>query len=174
MKNPILAFFLIFPCIAQAAQSFQLKDAKVRIEVPQGWQEARDLYGMPLMLLGPEAAGGRPVISVTPTGLGKSQLDAQSLVQDEAGFRQGREAWLKKMNGKAIAYSKYRALKWEGIEQAHAIGYRYEIGGVEHVEYSYFVLCKGQFHHVKTLVRAGHEDAYRATVDQIVKSFGCE
>ena len=175
----LIAMTLSAPAPLAQAQSFKLPTGSVKVEVPEKWQNVSDLFGMPLMLLGPEKGGGRPVISVTPTGKAVSgrngiYFDAAELERSQKDYRAGREAWLKKYGGKSLSYVPYRVEKWEGVPEAHVLGYRYSLQGAEFAENTYYVICKDKLFHLKTLMRASHEKDYASTLDQAVRSFKCE
>jgi hypothetical protein len=169
---------LAAPGLARA-EKFALPSGTFEIEKPDSWQAAKDLYGMPLTLLGPSELGGRPVVSVTPTGKKNTTLDALSLKRSENEYRAGREEWLKTREGEPVAFFGYRTERLGDVD-AHAVGYRYRLGGTEFVENSYFVPCRSQLFHLKTLIRVPEgrspagETGENHEVRKILGSFKCQ
>jgi hypothetical protein len=178
-KLPNFALLILAAALSLAAQSaparaqdFALERGTVRLDVPAHWQEVRDLFGMPLMFLGPESHGGRPVLSITPTGRSRLSFDSAALKKNEDEYRQGREAWLDRHDGQAISWSGYRTEKWTGGLEAHAIGYQYRLGGVEFTERSYFVNCHDRLYHLKSLTRGGQD--FSVDLKRMLGSFACD
>jgi hypothetical protein len=50
-------------------QKIQVKNGLISLLIPPQWHSTKDLFGVPLTLLGPETDGARPVILFTPTGV---------------------------------------------------------------------------------------------------------
>lgn len=155
------------------ASTYKFKSDKAKIEVPKGWQNAEELFGIPLTILGPEKDGSRPVINVTPTGIAQVKFDAKELEKSQSEYRDGKKQWLDSMKGTAVSFDDYHTEKWTGIDEAHVIGFRYKVAEVEFTEKSYYVLCKDKLYYIKTLMRASQEEASSSTVTQTVKSFKC-
>jgi hypothetical protein len=162
------------PGFAARGRGFDLKHGRVKMDVPAAWQDVTELFGIPLMFLGPEKAGGRPVITVVPTGIKNASLDAAEMKKAEEEYQEGRREWLKKYDGVALAFNSLTAEKIPGASEAQSVGYRYRIQDVEFIEKSYYVICNKQFYHLKTVLRGGHEQAYAADVASAVRSFTCE
>lgn len=174
----------ILPTFAAYAsmQKFNLKmpenkpaknKATVSLDVPSQWKDVSNLFGMPLMLLGPITAGARPVISVQPTDA-MVKFDPASMKDREADYRKGREEYIKGKKGSIVAFYPYAVEKWAGVSDAQVVGYKYKIDGVEFTEKSYYVTCKDYLYHLKTLVRSAQEADLGSTLNKTVKSFTCE
>ncbi|MBL6990894.1 MAG: hypothetical protein ISR65_14005 [Bacteriovoracaceae bacterium] len=154
-------------------RAFKIGGDNIFLWVPNNWQTAKNLFGLPLSVLGPSKFGGRPIISITPTTITKIQLDPQDLKNDQSKYRQGRQKWLDKMKGKLIKYYPYKRVVWENMTSVDQIGFRYRLSKGEFVEFSYFAICNKELFHIKTLNRVKHEKVYRATIDKILKSISC-
>src|SRR3989344_4423555 len=102
-----LLFFTQFVHGNPVQQTFKLERGTIHIMVPEYWQTANTLFGIPLTLLGPEKAGRRPVITIVPTGKAEIVKDRKNKQKLETEYRLGREAWLKKNHGKSIEYYPY-------------------------------------------------------------------
>jgi hypothetical protein len=167
---------LLFLFLAYAdaeAKTFSLKDATVKMDVPASWQVAKNLFGMPLTILGPESGGGRPVIVVTPLNMPNVTFDSESLKANENEYREGRQKWLEKMEGQAISFGHYELNRTPAGNEVHSMGFRYKLAGREFVEDSNYIRCKGNFYHVKTILHATHEAKFASVVQKAVKSFSC-
>ncbi len=172
----LMATIAFIPAANAAVKTFKFEDDKkerVKIDVPAKWQDAQDLYGIPLVIAGPTQDGLRPSLAITPTGIAELQFDEKSLGKTQDEYKKGREAWLKNNGGKSIAYIPYQSEKWNGIEVAHTIGYRYEREGKKFVEKSYYVICNKKLYHMKSLMTDGQEKEIGKTMDKTIKSFAC-
>ena len=64
-----LLFLFYSTLVASAAissltyQDQMIQDKKIKIGLPKGWEAVKDLYGLPLVALGPWANESRPAIS---------------------------------------------------------------------------------------------------------------
>jgi hypothetical protein len=165
------------------AERFALNKSTVNIDAPSTWQNVQNLFGMPLMFLGPTSAGGRPVLSVTATGQHGLIFDTTSLRRNEAEYRTGRETWLAKYKGEALSFTPYHLEKLPGGLEAQTIGYRYRLNGVVFAETTYLIVCKEQLFHLKSLLRApqgrlpssqtSQNETARA-IQGMLNSFTCE
>lgn len=155
-----------------ASQLFQLELGTVRFDIPDDWQSAPGLYGMPLMLLGPVKEDRRPTISVTPLGEAP-EFDLEPR-KDEKRYKKGREEWLKEMGGRSLSYNPFQKIKWPGMSEGFTMGYRYEINGIKYSENTYYVICKGNLYHLKTLLDFDQEKEYSPAVNKLLRSFSCE
>jgi hypothetical protein len=169
--------FMVFVFAVNAhakIEKFDFKEGKVRFDLPTTWQAARNFFGVPLMLLGPQKGDRRPVISVVPTGIAGVSFDSASLKKDQEGYKKGRENWLTKLGGKSVEYYPYQNPKWKNTEEVHTIGYRYAVGEKEFSEMSYYVVCGGRLFQFKTVLSKTHEKIYSSVVDGIMRSFSCK
>lgn len=170
---------LTSPLRSQAAiKQFQLERGSVKLDVPSQWQIAPELYGIPLMVLGPMGSGPqarRPVITVVPTGIQNIKFELTKIQEEEKSYRSGREKWLKKFDGSAKEFFPYKKLDWSGVVEAHRMGFRYVLGSTEFVENTYYVVCdkNRSLYHIKTLVSAAQEKEFAPVMDATVRSFSC-
>ncbi len=174
----IAAIFFVSVSAHSKPTSFNLNRGAVTIDVPVDWQSAPDLFGMPLVLLGPDNGERRPVITLTPTGIENLNYDPKGLKNDQAGYKNGREKWLSKHNGKAVKFFPYENIKSKdskqtGVTDIHKIGYEYQISGKEFIEESYFVTCKNKLYHLKSVLNKKHEKQFSKIIKDIIGSFSC-
>lgn len=160
--------------ISSYSKEFQLKTGKISVEVPAKWQEAKDLFGVQLMLLAPQKYEHRPVFLLESTSMGELKLDSVALEKNYQEYKSGREAWVSKMGGKVTAFSSYRKQQLSNLRWAIVLGYEYELGAIHFFEKSYFVECNNNLYNFKTLVRAEEEKQYSDVFDKIIHSFSCD
>lgn len=157
-----------------AKDQFVLSQGTISIVVPKGWQSAKDLFGVPLTFLGPESDGGRPIISITPTGLRDYKFDQKSLEKNQDEYKTSRESWLQEKEGKSLKYFPYKVEHRKDGVDLHVIGYSYEFNDIIFSEYSYYIFCGGQLFHSKVLLRRNHENQYQKIIDEMIGSFECK
>jgi hypothetical protein len=179
-KLTATAFALVIVTNASqaAVKQFQLERGNIKLDVPSQWQIAPELYGIPLMVLGPMGSGPqarRPVITVIPTGIQNIKFELAKIQEEEKSYRTGREKWLKKFDGAAKEFFPYKKLDWTGVTEAHRMGFRYVLGSTEFVENTYYVVCdkSRSLYHIKTLVSAAQEKEFAPVMDATVRSFSC-
>ena len=171
----LLPLLLIFSTAQAAVQEFKIGDDRFSIDVPKSWQSPKDFYGFPVSLIGPETpAGRRTVIGITPAGASDDEKVFDQGDKDLKAYIAGREAWLEQFDGKSISFDPYQKTKWNGIEEAHTLGYHYELPTGKFYERSLFVLCNGRrLIHIKTLVPTDQEKTDNRVVDDTLKSMKC-
>jgi len=154
-------------------KKFKLSRGTIQIDVPKEWQSAPDLYGIPLMLLGPEQAGRRPTLAVVPSGQPGQKITSEDLKANPDGFRIGREKWLKKYQGKALEFFPYQYEKLSNGSEVHTLGYRYEISSLKFTEKSYYVVCQGKLYILKSVLSDGHTSDAENSIQNTVRSLSC-
>jgi hypothetical protein len=155
-------------------KSFTLKPGVIKIEVPRGWQEARDLFGIQLTLLGPDNGTNRPVITIDSTQFSEFKFDTESLKKDKESYQNGRKKWLAKNDGSLKEFFPYSTVKlMSGKVEDHVLGYRYIFGGNEFVEYSHFIKCKKNLYHFKVLLLSREKLKYETEIEILFKNFSC-
>ena len=167
--------------LAGASESFAkptpfiLGEDRFEIEVPASWQSPKDFYGFPLSLIGPETPEGRrTVIGITPAGAADEEKVFDQGDKALKSYMAGREAWLEQYDGKSISFDPYRKTSWPGIEEAHTLGYHYELPTGTFYERSLFILCNGRrLLHIKTLVTAQREKTDQKIVDDTLRTLKC-
>lgn len=179
MKTTILVLSILIgtSSIAKAeVKSYSLQNQKFSISVPNGWKDVEDFAGAPLVLFGPEnKEGPRTVVSLSPTGQEDTKNFFAGMKKNVAGYKVGREDWLKGNFGESISYDPYKEEKWSGVETAHELGYHYEITAGKFYERSVYILCGGnKLFHIKSLVPEQFESTHNTLVEQTIKSLKCE
>ncbi|WPU65996.1 hypothetical protein [Peredibacter starrii] len=154
--------------------SFELKDKhKVTVTHPDNWETARELYGIPLAVLGPYANESRPVLSILPTNVKKekhSEAEFQKLFQE---FKTKKEEWVSSHKGKLLKYEPLTLVEPRQDLKGHFIGAEYAINGIHFVERSYYLYCKGEVYNLKYSIRDEHRK-YIPDLQKMIGDFKCE
>lgn len=166
--------FFSFGAYASSPTKFKMKNGSISFLVPEKWENAKGLFGIQLMFLGPMKSENRPVVTVESTDFTGMHFDHEALEKNQKEYQEGREAWLKKYDGKSLEFFKYQKKELKPKVTDHNIGYRFEIGANEFIEHSHYISCGSNLYHLKTLVRANEESANKASLEQILNSFNCE
>lgn len=149
------------------------KGKKVTIAVPEGWESVKDLYGIPITVLGPWANESRPVLMYVFTHLKKSyfsQEDFEGLFKD---FEKEKSDWVKTHNGTLIKYEPKTKVELRKDLQGHYIGAEFKINDIHFVERSYYLYCKEQVYNLKYSMRDEHR-VHLPVLHQMIKEFKCE
>jgi hypothetical protein len=170
----ISLFLTLTSAYAVSAKKFPMKDGKISLVVPEKWESTKGLFGVQVMLLGPMISENRPVVTIDSTDFEDMKFDAESLKKNEVEYKEGRELWLKKYNGKSLEYFPYQVKELKSKSTDHNIGYRYELGANEFVERSHYITCNKNLYHFKILIRAKEEKNYTADIEKMMNSFSCQ
>lgn len=177
MKIKLLAVVSIFNFLICSTYAelkvFNLKDKRVSIDAPKGWQTAEYMFGSPISLLGPFKNGRRPVVTFNPTTIENYSFDSKELKNSEKSYQTGRIAWLEKNHGKLIRFLDYKASKWLNIPEVHFIGYQYEMLGENFRELSYFFNCQNEVVNYHVLATDEQYASYSKEIEQILNSTNC-
>ncbi len=175
LSKSIVLFYFIFVSIGlNARENFQLDKATISVVVPSDWQAAKNLFGMPLTIVGPMVSSGRPVVSFTPTGIKELKFDPKKLEENYVQYKNGREEWLQTHSGKSIEYYPYTNFKNSNGLEVHKVGYSYEMGEIKFWEFSYYILCKDHLYNAKILLRHSHGEKLLKVAEDLVGSFECQ
>ncbi len=171
----LLLFFLIqHNCFAQSVQStrFKLKYASILLELPKKWTSVQKLYGMPLMIIGAEDKGNKPVLSITSTNIKNMKSPKQITKQAREVYYSGRKSWLAKRKGDLIKFLAYEKEEIAPKVSSHSIGVVYDIGKRRVSERTYYVTCNKQLFHLKTISNFNRPKESLA-LKKLIKSFKC-
>ena len=154
------------------AETFKLKQGTIKMDVPSGWEEAKNLFGVQLMLLGPMKGDRRPVITIESVQL-KSPLSLKGLKSDEANYRNYRQMWLKKKSGKLIEFIPYTSQKLNSNKNDHSMGFRYILGAHKFSEVTHYLTCHKILFNFKVLSPLEEEAMHKSVIHNILNSFVC-
>jgi hypothetical protein len=172
MKLWPLIFFISASVLAKT-ESFELQNKKVTITHPENWETAKDLYGIPLTVLGPYENNSRPVLTILPTNLKKenhSEKDFQKLFQN---FKAEKEDWIGTHKGKLLKYEATTKVQPRKDLQGHFIGAEFVINEIHFIERSYYLYCKDEIYNLKYSIRLDHQK-YLQDLQKMVGEFKCE
>ena len=125
---------------------------KILLNTPAGWKIEKDLYGMPLMVLGPERNGERAVLSVQHTPIYGMEFNQTLLLKTKNQYYEGRKKWIDGLDGaKYLSEIPYRQLKWTNGNEGFEMGFRYHARDIDLDEKSIQVNCGNRLFLFKTL-----------------------
>lgn len=165
---------LIFSCSLSWAkvQDHVIQDKKISIDVPTEWQTAKELFGLPLVALGPEENETRPAISFSFTGMTKKIMKVENFQQIFSDFKKEKEAWVGKYKGKLLKFEDMTPVTFSKDIHGHYIGAEFLIEDEHFAERSYYLYCKDEVYHVKWSIRNEHRK-HMKDIDKIIRSFKC-
>jgi hypothetical protein len=147
---------------------------KIHLDVPQNWRIERDLYGMPIMVLGPERNGERAVLSVQDTPVYGMEFDHKLLQKTKNQYYEGRKNWLEEFeDSKFLSEIPYRHLKWTNGNDGFEMGFKYEARGIELEERSIQINCNNRLFLFKTLTSNKIPESDNAVLRKLVEQLDC-
>lgn len=160
---------------SHASKWTRYQNYKIHLDAPEGWQIERDLYGMPIMVLGPERDGERAVLSVQHTPIYGMEFDHKLLVKTKKQYYEGRKNFINSMNNdsKFLSEIPYRHLRWTNGNDGFEMGFRYESRGITLEEKSIQVNCGNRLFLFKTLSSDKLPDADTKTLAKLVNELDC-
>lgn len=165
---------LLLPLASYAkVQSFTLEGGKkVSVDVKENWEAAKDLFGIPLTVLGPWANESRPVVSILPTNVKKTDTSEEQFKKYFSDFKKDKDEWVQEHKGKLISYEPATSVKM-GEKSGHFIGAEFVINNVHFIERSYYLFCKDEIYNLKYSMRDEHRK-YTKDLQKVVEDFKCE
>lgn len=167
--------FLLSGIIASPsfAKSLTWKDSTFSINVQDGWKEAKDLYGIPVTLLGPIRNQTRPIVQIIPTSIDDIAIKPENAKGFGEKYAVGRKDWLSKQNGKLIELlpGRYEVLK-SGSKMLYA-GVSYQINQKAFIERTFYISCPKKIFHLKIVQNFELVSALKDSED-VVRSFACK
>ncbi len=150
------------------AKSVNWKDVNFKIDVPEKWREVKDLYGIPVTLLGPSVSPKpRAVIQVIPTDAPPAKMsDDEAKIFGEK-YAEGRKEWIKDQNGEIYDI---QAGKFEKDRLIAGVSYR--LNQKSYLERTFYVNCKKRLVHLKIILNYENRDQLTES-ESIVRSFEC-
>ncbi len=168
-----VALFVAFSSFAVSAASFEVVGKKVSIEVPKNWEAVKDLFGIPLAILGPWANESRPVLSVLPTGVTSEKMPEEKFKKLFDDFKKEKDEWVQSHKGELLAYEPTTEVVFQSDLKGHFIGAEFKINGVHFIERSYYLYCKKNLFNLKYSIRDEHRK-YLKDLQKMVQEFKCE
>ncbi|MBC7429500.1 MAG: hypothetical protein H7336_12860 [Bacteriovorax sp.] len=154
---------------------FTVLNKKVSFDVPSDWQTVNKDVGIPLKLLGPIYEDQRPVLLFVPVDLKNEKLVLDDKTKAEESYKLSRLAWLQQFNGKSITFLPLKTFTTDGKKiEIHQFGHLYIFNNVNLEEKSYYINCKKETFHIKTLIQVEHIEKWAPTMNKMIESFRCE
>ena len=161
MARILISFILGLYSFAVFAKDFS-------IQLPEGWREVKDLYGIPVTLLGPSVAPKpRAVIQVIPTKLPPAKMNHTEAVAFGIKYAEGRKNWMKDQEGEIF---EILPGKFEGNRFVAGVSYR--LNQKNFIERTYYVNCPKEIFHLKIILNFENRDQLSQS-ESIVRSFSC-
>ncbi len=168
----LLAIFISTPLMA-GQEKFQINERSISLNVPSGWEAVKDLFGMPLVILGPMENEARPAIMFLSLKLTPKEFDQDTFPTLFQDFKLKKEDWLKSHKGELLSFEPATAIELRKDLKGHFIGAKFKINEIEFIERSYFLSCKNNIFNVKYSLRQTHEK-YLPVLQKLAGEFVCE
>lgn len=173
-----MKILLVALIVSSAAYSktvtFELEGKhKVTITHPEGWETAKDLYGLPLTVLGPFANDSRPVLTIVPTNLKEELHSPAEFKKVFDGFKTAKEEWVTNHKGNLLKYEAVTSVEPSKSLKGHFVGSEFALNGVHFIERSYYLYCKKEVYNLKYSIRDEHRK-YIKDLQKMIGDFKCE
>lgn len=176
MKWIIHTLIICFSCSFAFAktETFELASKKkVTVTYPGSWEAIRELYGIPLAILGPYANESRPVLSILPTNVKEKDHPEKDFKKIFEDFKKEKEEWVKSHKGTLLKYEPVTEVAPRKDLKGHFIGAEFKINGIHFIERSYYLYCKGEVYNLKYSIRDEHRK-YIKDLQEMIGDFKCE
>jgi hypothetical protein len=172
MKMLLIASLLSFGAYAKVENFTLTSGKKVTVDVPANWEAAKDLFGLPLTILGPWANESRPVLTIVPTGVKSSKMPEADFKKLFTDFKKEKDEWVQSHKGELVSYEPVTSVEYKGLK-GHFIGAEFKINNVLFIERSYYLYCKEELYNLKYSMRDEHRK-YTKDLQKMVEAFKCE
>ncbi len=149
------------------------KKIKVTVSVPEGWESAENLFGIPLTVLGPWANESRPVMTFLFTHLTTKKFSEDEFQKLFKDFQTDKDEWVKSHKGELLKYEPTTKVELRPDLTGHFIGAEFKMNNIVFIERSYYLYCKDQVYNLKYSIRDEHRP-YLPTLQKMVGEFKCE
>ncbi len=174
-KSQVRLFYIvIFLSFELSAATLDYKGQKFNLEIPKNWLVNKDLFGLPVAIVGPKVGTSRIVIGVIPTNKSFDFLNKAELRRSVNKYYEGRRRWVKKYKGKVEKLYSLATLKDQAGNNIYKIGYRYSVTGTIHEEYTYYFNCRGKLFNLKSLRNLKNFPNFDKQIDDTIRSFQCK
>lgn len=169
----LLLMSLVSFGIQAKVETFTLKGGKkVSVNVPKNWESAKELFGIPLAVLGPWANESRPVLSILPTNVKRDKMSEEEFKKLFEGFKKEKQEWVESHSGKLLSYEPATSVDFGKELSGHYIGAEFKINNVHFIERSYYLYCKDEMFNLKYSIREEHKK-YVQDLQKMVEDFKC-
>lgn len=155
-------------------ESFKLdKSKKISVTVPNTWESAQDLYGIPFTLLGPWKNESRPVITVLSTFLTQQKFNQEDLKKILSDFKDQKSSWVLSHKGQLLSFEPLEEVEFKTKVKGYHIGAEFVVNNIHYIERSYYLDCENELFNLKYSIRKEHRSQLK-DIQSIVESFQCE
>jgi hypothetical protein len=170
-----LTLSLLAPLAQAKTTTFTVLEKKVSFDLPSDWQTVNKEVGIPLKLIGPMDAERRPVLLFVPIDVKEDKLIVDDKSKAEESYKFGRMAWLQTISGKIISFLPMKTYSTNNNKvEINQFGYLYQFDNDNLEEKSFYIKCKGQVFHMKSLIQVDQVSKWTPVVSKIVDSFKCD
>ncbi len=174
MRSYLLSLsFLCSFSLWGGVEKFTLDGHKISITIPAGWESVIDLFGMPLVVLGPETNETRPAVMILSTNLSSKNVPQSELKNLFKGFRSEKEAWIKSHKGELVDFQGPTSVEIRKDLIGQFLNAEFKFNDVTFLERSYYLYCKDNIYNVKYSTRAEHAKLL-PTIQNLMGTFQCE
>jgi hypothetical protein len=173
--NPTLLIIFLFSggFASGKARRFNLEKEQLKLNLPKDWQSAEGLYGIPLVLLGPDKKNKRRLtLGFTNTGI-KKKINSTVVLKETRDYEAGRKKWLKKVGGTLIKFIPYKVVTNKFGIELHGLGFEYKIKGETLIEKTQYFQCGAELFNVKRIVPKDHNKKHLRQLNSIVRGMKC-
>lgn len=168
MARYLISFICCVLPIAVSAKNLSWKNIEFGINVPENWREVKDLYGIPVTLLGPSVSPKpRAIIQIIPTDLSPAKMNDTEAVAFGMKYAEGRRNWIKEQNGEI-----YELLPGKFEKNRLVAGVSYRLNQKSFIERTHYVNCAKRLFHVKIVLNYENRDQLSES-ESIARSFSC-
>ena len=147
---------------------------KIKLDVPTGWKIERDLFGMPITVLGPERNGERAVLSVQHTPVIGMEFNHQNIIKTKNQYYEGRKKWADSLEDASfLSEIPYQHLKLENGSDGFEMGFRYHARNLDLEEKSIQLNCGNRLFLIKTLSSNKIPETDSAELAKLVSGLDC-
>jgi hypothetical protein len=168
----LILFVLLCSSSWATVQEHTIQDKKIRINILSAWEPVKDLYGLPLVVLGPWENKSRPAITWVFTGMNAKHMTPEEFRKLFVTFKKEKEDWLKGHSGRLLKFEEATPIQFSPKLKGHFIGAEFMVSDVHFIERSYYLYCKDEVYNVKWSIRDEHRK-FMKDLTSIVGSLEC-
>lgn len=170
---PVIFLLLCLSLTAFAkVEVHALEKKKVTIDVPENWESVKDLFGLPLTVLGPWENSARPAMSFLYTGMEEKKFPKSEMEKLFTTYKSDKKEWTEAKEGKLLSLDLLTPVKM-GSNSGYFVGSEFEINNLHFIERSYYIACGGFFYNIKYSIRKSQQK-YISDLEKIIGSFKCD
>ncbi len=180
LNLPLLIFStILISTISVAATEntdwIRYHDYRIKLPVPKGWSIQKDLFGVPITVLGPEGKGDRAVLLVQHTGVKDVSFEQEKIKKDSPEYFKNKRAWLKKTDpNQTLTEIPFQTIPYKNGNDGFEIGAKYRLRGHDFEDRTAHVICGNQMYFIKTLSNDRNTTEEKKVLEGLVQNLSCE